>query len=70
MINQMRIIYSTKVLTSNLWDYNNAYFLVRGNITINECNQATQGQVVFKNLASFLKCITKIDGIILMILKT
>ena len=28
------IIYNTEVLKSNLCDYNNAYILVRGNITI------------------------------------
>ena len=41
------IIYNTEVLKSNLCDYNNAYILVRGNITITE-HQATQ--VAFKIL--------------------
>ena len=39
--------------------YNDAYILVRGNITIvwNIAARAT-----FKNCAPFIKCITKIDG--------
>ena len=53
------IIYSTKVLKFNLCDYNYAYILVRGNITV---VVATQTQMAFKNSAPFTKCITKIDG--------
>ena len=53
------IIYNIKVLKSNFCDYNDAYILVRGNITIIG-HQATQ--VAFKNCAPFIKCITKIDG--------
>ena len=52
------IIYNTEVLESNLCDYNDAYILVRGNITI-IVHQVTQ--VAFKNCAPFTKCITKID---------
>ena len=52
------IIYNTEVLESNLCDYNDAYILVRGNITI-IVHQVTQ--VAFKNCARFTKCITKID---------
>ena len=53
------IIYNTEVLKSNLYDYNNVYILVRGNITIIG-HQVTQ--VAFKNCAPFTKCITKING--------
>ena len=53
------IIYNTEVLKFNLCDYNNAYILAGGNITIIR-HQATQ--VAFKNGAPFTKCITKIDG--------
>ena len=53
------IMYDTEVLKSDLCNYNVAYVLVRGNITIGH-NLATE--VVFKNCASFIKCITKIDG--------
>ena len=53
------IIYNTEVLDSNLCDYNDAYILVRGNITIIE-HKVTQ--VAFKNCVPFTKCIIKIDG--------
>ena len=57
---EKRIIYSTKVLRYNLCDYNDAYLLVTGNITITGRNFATE--VTFKKCAVFIKCITKIDG--------
>ena len=50
------IIYNTELLKSNLYDYNDAYILVRGNITIIG-HQVTQ--VTFKNSAPFTKCIKK-----------
>ena len=53
------IIYNTEVLKSNLCDYNDAYILVRGGITV---KAAPVTQVAFKNCAPFTKCITKIDG--------
>ena len=53
------IIYKTKVLISNLCDFNGAYILVRTGITV---IAAPSTQVSFKNCASFIKCITKIDG--------
>ena len=53
------IIYNTAILTSNIYDYSNAYILVRGDITIIG-HQVTQ--VAFKNCTQFTKCITKIDG--------
>lgn len=49
--------YSTEVLKSDLCDYNDAYVLVRGDITIVACNAATL--VAFKNCAPFIK---KVDG--------
>ena len=52
------IICHTEVLKSNLWDRNNAYILVGGDITIIE-DQVTQ--VAFKNCVPFTKCITKTD---------
>ena len=57
-----KIIYNTGILKSNLCDCNNAYILLRGNITIMG-HQATL--VAFKNCAPFMKCITKIDGTII-----
>ena len=53
------IIYKTVILKCNLYDYNDAYILVGGNITIAENVSA---RVAFKNCAPFTKCITKIDG--------
>ena len=46
------------MLKSNLSDYNDAYILVRGDITIIGHNVT---QVVLKNLALFITCIRKID---------
>ena len=56
------ITYSTEVLKSNLCDYNDAYILAKGDITI---IAAPQKQVAFKNCTPFTKCITKIDGTII-----
>ena len=53
------IIYNTEVLKANLCDYNNAYILVRGDITI-IVHQKTQ--VAFKNCVPFTKWITKVVG--------
>ena len=48
------LIYNTEVLKSNLCDYNDAYILVKGDITVIT--------VSFKNYAPFTKCITKTYG--------
>ena len=53
------ITYNVEVLKFNLCDYNDAYILVRGDITA-ITTPATQ--VAFINCAPFIKCITKIDG--------
>ena len=50
------IIYNTKVLKSNLCDYNSAYILVRVNLIIIG-HAATQ--VAFSNYAPFTNCTTK-----------
>ena len=50
----------TEVLKFNLWDYNDAYILVRGNIITTAYNIPTQ--VAFKYCVPFTKCITKVDG--------
>ena len=52
------ITYNTEVLKSNLCDYNDAYILVKGDITV---TAAPEIQVAFKNCAPFTKCITKTD---------
>ena len=53
------ISYNTEVLKPNLCDYNNAYILVRSDITV---IVAPAKQVSFKTCAPFNKCITKING--------
>ena len=53
------IIFNTEVLKSNLCDNNDAYILVRGDITV---TAAAVTQVSFKNCILFTKCITKIGG--------
>ena len=54
-----KIIYTTKVLNSNLCDYNEVYNLVKGDITV---TAAPVIKVSFKNLAPFTKCMTTIGG--------
>ena len=54
------IIYNTEVLKSNIYDYNDVYIFERGGISIIVYNLATE--IIFKNCASFINCITKIDG--------
>ena len=51
-------IYDTEVLKSNPCDYNDAYILVRYNITV---TAAPATQVSFRNCTPFTKCITKSD---------
>ena len=53
------ITYNTEVLKSNLCDYNDAYILVRGDITV---RAAPAIQVAFKICAPCTKYITKIGG--------
>ena len=50
VVNEIIIIYSTEVVKSNLCDYNNAYILVRGDITV-VAIRATQEP--FKDCAPF-----------------
>ena len=53
------IVYNTVELKSNLSNYNDAYIIVRGKITI-------AGNIAawleFKRFVTFTKCIVKIDG--------
>ena len=56
------------MLRSSLFDYNDAYILVKENISVN--NTAGAGaaanndnkKVIFKNCAQFTKCISKITN--------
>ena len=52
------VTYNTEILKSNLCDYNDAYSLVRRDITV---MAVPTTQVAFKNCLPFTKCITKID---------
>ena len=60
------ITYTTEILKSKLCDYNNAYILVRGDITV---TAAPATQVAFKNCAPFTKCIKKLTEQLEMMLK-
>ena len=51
------VTYNTEILKSNLCDYNDAYILVRRDITV---MAVPTTQVAFKNCLPFTKCITKI----------
>ena len=53
------IIFNTDVLKLNLCNYNDAYILVRSNITI---VGYTAAWVTFKSCAPFISYITKVDG--------
>ena len=56
------------MLRSSLCDYSDAYILVKGNIAVNNTAGAgaaannTDKKVIFKNCASFTKCISKINN--------
>ena len=57
---------NTEVLKSNLCVYNDAYILVKGDIITIAFNNRTA--IAFKNRAPFVKCITKINGTVRIIL--
>ena len=52
-------IFNAEVLKSNLCGYNDAYILVKGDVTV---TAAPATHVAFKNCEPFTKCITTIDG--------
>ena len=54
------VMYTKKVWKSILFDYNDAYILLREDI-INTAHN-NPNLVAFKNWAPFVKCITKVDG--------
>ena len=62
-----QIIFKTTMLKSSLCDYSDAYILVKGTITVPntaaadaDANNANK-KVIFKNCASFINCISKIN---------
>ena len=62
------IRFKTAMLRSSLFDYSDAYILVKGNITVNNTAAAvaaannTGKKVIFKNCAPFTNCISKINN--------
>ena len=52
------------MLRSDLCDFNDAYTVVKGNITLEVDNDANQNKnLAFKNNAPFINCISKINGV-------
>ena len=62
------IRFKTAMLRSSLYDYSDAYILVKGNITVNNTAAAgaaatnTNKKVIFKNCAPFTNCVSKINN--------
>ena len=57
------IMFQTSMLRSDLWDYSDAYIVVRGRITIEGDNDAKTRtkNLIFNNKAPFRLCISKIN---------
>ena len=54
----------TSMLRSDLCDYSDAYIIVKGTITVTNPDNAKRNKAVaFKNNASFINCISKINGV-------
>ena len=50
-------------MSYDLWDYSDAYIVLKGAITIVRPNNAKRNKkVAFKNNAPFINCISKING--------
>ena len=64
------IKFKTTILRSNLYDYTHAYILAKGTIIITKAGDNAAARqadernkgVIFKNFASFVKCISKINN--------
>ena len=60
--------FKTSMLTSSLYDYSDAYILVKGTAPVDDTSAAvaavnnTNKKGIFKNCAPFTKCINKIDN--------
>ena len=54
----------TSMLRSDLWDFSDAYIVVKEKITVTERDNAKRNkEVIFKNNAPFINCISKNNGI-------
>ena len=52
------------MLRSALRDFNDAYIVIKGNITVSAPNNANKNKAVaFKNNAPFINCISKFNGV-------
>ena len=62
------ISFKTSIIRSSLWDYSDAYILVKGTITVSNTVAAgaavndTNKKVIFKNCIPFTDCITEINN--------
>ena len=55
----------TSMLRSDLCDFSDAYIVVKGDITLEDDNDANKQNknIVFENNAPFINCISKINGV-------
>ena len=59
----MQIRFKMAILRSDLCDYNNAYIVVTGKITVTDPNNnAYDKKLTLKNNAPFISCISKINN--------
>ena len=62
-----KIIFKTSILRSDLCDFSNAYIVVKGIVTVNADERdrdEMNRQVILKNNAPFISCISKINGVL------
>ena len=66
-----QIRFKTSMLRSDLCDYSDAYIVVKGDITLEGDNDANKQNknLAFKNNAPFINCISKINGVKLIMQK-
>ena len=58
-----QIRFKTPVLQSDLWDYSDAYIVIKGTISVTDPNNYAYDQkLAFKNSSKFIGCITKINN--------
>ena len=51
------------MLRSDLWDFSDAYIVVKVTITVTNPDNAKRNKIVaFKNNSPFINCISKING--------
>ena len=67
-----QIRFKTSMLRSDLFDYSDAYIVVKGNITLTKTNgreiiNIRNRFLAFKNNASFANCISKINNVLIEI---